>query len=352
MEFGVLQIFQNYKGADPDAVVWEQETAMALAAEELGFDSVWVVEHHFRDYAACPDNFQYLTWLAAKTSRIRLATGAVILPWNDPLRVAEKLSVLDHLSGGRAIFGMGRGLARCEYQGFGIEMDTSRGRFDEAADTVLTALDTGVFQSDGPWFTREATEIRPRPRAGFRDRVWCIAMSPDSVEAAARVGAGMAIFSQAAWDATRESVEHYRSLFREQHAGKAIPPVVTADMIVVDDDAERAREMARKHIGGYLVTVFEHYELMSDHLKKAKGYDMYGNAVDILRAIGLERVVETYLDVQAWGTPEMVADKLRERGEKIGDYIFNACFRFAGVPHDYALRSMKLFADEVMPRLR
>ncbi len=352
MQFGVLQIFQNYKNAEPDPVVWEQETAMALAAEELGFDSVWVVEHHFRDYAACPDNFQYLTWLAAKTSRIRLATGAVILPWNDPLRVAEKLSVLDHLSGGRAIFGMGRGLARCEYQGFGIEMDSSRGRFDEAADTVLSALDTGVFQSDGPWFTREPTEIRPRPRAGFRDRNWCIAMSPDSVEAAARIGAGMAIFSQAAWEAASESIEHYRSMFRAQHAGKPIPPVVTADMIVVDDDADRAREMASKHIGGYLVTVFEHYELMSDHLKKAKGYDMYGNAVDILRAIGLERVVETYLDVQAWGTPEMVVDKLRERGEKIGDFMFNACFRFAGVPQDYALRSMKLFAEEVMPKLR
>jgi alkanesulfonate monooxygenase SsuD/methylene tetrahydromethanopterin reductase-like flavin-dependent oxidoreductase (luciferase family) len=351
MNYGVLQIFQNYANRDPDAVVWQQETEMALEAERLGFHSVWVVEHHFRDYAACPDNLQYLAWLAAKTSRIGLATGAVILPWNDPLRVAEKLSVLDHLSGGRAIFGMGRGLARREYLGFNIEMDTSRERFDEAAASVLAALDTGIFESKGPWFTREPTEIRPRPRAEFRDRVWCIAMSPDSVEAAARIGTGMAMFSQASWDTARESIERYRSLFREQHAGRKIPPVVTADMIVCDDDPERAREMARKHIGGYLVTVFEHYELMSDHLKKAKGYELYGNAVDLLRSVGLENVVENYIDVQAWGTPEMVADKLRARGEKIGDFFFNACFRFAGVPHDYALRSMRMFADKVMPAL-
>src|SRR3569832_1218283 len=128
MNFGVLQIFQNYAGADDDPVVWQQETEMALAAERLGFDSVWVVVHHFRDYAASPDNLQYLAYLAAKTERIRLATGAVILPWNDPIRVAEKLAVLDHLSGGRAIFGMGRGLARREYLGFNIEMDTSRAR--------------------------------------------------------------------------------------------------------------------------------------------------------------------------------------------------------------------------------
>jgi alkanesulfonate monooxygenase SsuD/methylene tetrahydromethanopterin reductase-like flavin-dependent oxidoreductase (luciferase family) len=351
MDFGVLQIFQNYRSAEPDPVVWNEETEMALLAEELGFHSVWVVEHHFRDYAACPDNFQYLTYLAAKTSRIRLATGAVILPWNDPLRVAEKLSVLDQLSGGRAIFGMGRGLARCEYQGFGIEMDSSRARFDESADAVLAALDSGTFESQGPWYTRTPTPIRPRPRAGFRDRVWCIAMSPDSVEAAARIGAGMAIFSQSAWDAASEQIEHYRSRFRSQHDGKPVPPVVTADMIVCDDDPERARDMARKHVGAYLVTVFEHYELMSDHLKHAKGYDMYGNAVDMLRAIGLERVVENYIDVQAWGTPEMIVEKLQMRREKIGDYIFNACFRFAGLPFDYAKRGMRLFAEEVIPRL-
>jgi alkanesulfonate monooxygenase SsuD/methylene tetrahydromethanopterin reductase-like flavin-dependent oxidoreductase (luciferase family) len=177
-------------------------------------------------------------------------------------------------------------------------------------------------------------------------------MSPDSVEAAARIGAGMAIFSQAAWEAASESIEHYRSKFREQHAGKPIPPVVTADMIVCDDDPERAREMARKHIGAYLVTVFEHYELMSDHLKQARGYDMYGNAVDVLRAIGLESVVQNYIDVQAWGTPEMIVEKLQARGEKIGDYLFNACFRFAGVPYDYAVRSMRLFAERVIPNLR
>jgi hypothetical protein len=78
---------------------------------------------------------------------------------------------------------------------------------------------------------------------------------------------------------------------------------------------------------------------------------MYGNAVDMLRAIGLERVVESYIDVQAWGTPEMIVEKLEQRGETIGDYLFNACFRFAGVPFDYARRGMKLFAEQVIPRL-
>jgi len=122
MQFGVLQIFQNYDGRDSDATVWEQEIEAALFAERAGFDSIWAVEHHFRDYAACPDNLQYLSYLAARTETIRLATGAVIVPWNDPVRVVEKVSMLDQLSGGRAILGLGRGLARREYAGFNIDM--------------------------------------------------------------------------------------------------------------------------------------------------------------------------------------------------------------------------------------
>src|SRR5205085_12394632 len=146
------------------------------------------------------------------------------------------------------IFGMGRGLARCEYSGFNIDMDSSRERFDEAASSVLAALDTGIFESKGPWFTREPTEIRPRPRAGFRNRAWCIAMSPDSVDAAARIGTGMAMFSQASWDTARDSSARYRTMFREQHVGEPMPPVVTADMIVREAEPGCAEEMKRKQV--------------------------------------------------------------------------------------------------------
>ncbi|MGH7858381.1 MAG: LLM class flavin-dependent oxidoreductase, partial [Candidatus Binatia bacterium] len=218
MQIGLLQIFQNHGSAVSDSRMWDEEIEMGLLAEELGFDSLWSVEHHFRDYAACPDNLQYLSYIAARTRRITLATGAVILPWNDPLRVAEKLSMLDHLSGGRALFGMGRGLARREYAGFGIDMSTSRDRFDEAADMILDAMDTGFIEGKGPHYPQARTEIRPRPQAGFRDRVYAIAMSPDSVDAAARIGAGMAVFSQAPWEMQAEQMNRYRQAFEARHA--------------------------------------------------------------------------------------------------------------------------------------
>ena len=138
----------------------------------------------------------------------------MILPWNQPIRVAEKLSALDHMSGGRVIFGMGRGLARREYRGMGIDLDTSRERFDEAADMILAALDTGVIEGNGKFYPQAPTPIRPKPLRGFRDRAYCIAMSPDSVDAAARIGAGMAIFSQSEWPKSAESINRYRGLFR------------------------------------------------------------------------------------------------------------------------------------------
>jgi len=133
MRVGAFSVFQSwgYDSSVTDADVVADEVRLGVLADELGFYALWSVEHHFNDYSFCPDNIVYLAHMAARTKQIHLGAGAVILPWNDPLRVAEKVSLLDHLSNGRLLFGMGRGLARREYAGFGIDMDESRDRFDE-----------------------------------------------------------------------------------------------------------------------------------------------------------------------------------------------------------------------------
>src|SRR5262245_35822666 len=218
MDVSLQLIFQNYGGALSDADHVAAETDVALAAEPLGFDKVFVVEHHFTDYAACPDNAQFLSYVAAKTSRVKLGTGAFILPWNNPLRVAEKIALLDHLSGGRAVLGLGRGLARREYRGMGVAMQESRDRFDEAARMILDATDSAVIEGDGPYYPQARTEIRPRPLRGFRDRLYAIGMSPESVEQAARLGARLAIFSQMPWEMwAGTSLQTYRTVYRETH---------------------------------------------------------------------------------------------------------------------------------------
>jgi alkanesulfonate monooxygenase SsuD/methylene tetrahydromethanopterin reductase-like flavin-dependent oxidoreductase (luciferase family) len=353
MKIGIQMVFQSF-GYGPDVddgQVVDEEVRLALLADELGFDALWPVEHHFEDYAFCPDNTLLLANLAGRTSRIALGTGAVILPWNDPLRVAEKISFLDHLTGGRVLFGVGRGLARKEYEGFGIPMDESRDRFDEAARMVVDALETGYIEGGGPFYPQARTPIRPRPARSFRDRFFCGAMSPDSVLAAADLGARMVVFSQRPWADQAAAIDTYRSRFRERHGAEPGPPV-TCDFVYCDTDAARAEDKAHQHIAGYLASVMQHYELASDHFKEAKGYESYGNAVDLLRAIGLDKMCEMYLGVQAWGTPDQVVERLRARREIIGDFDLTACFRFAGLPIEDAERSLRTFASEVLPVLR
>jgi alkanesulfonate monooxygenase SsuD/methylene tetrahydromethanopterin reductase-like flavin-dependent oxidoreductase (luciferase family) len=350
VRIGVQMIFQSwgYPQSVTDEQVYREEITLALQAEQLGFDALWPVEHHFEDYAFCPDNTVLLAHLAARTSRIRLGTGAVILPWNDPLRVAEKIALLDLLADGRVLFGMGRGLARREYAGFGIPMDESRDRFDEAARMVLEALDTGFIEGAGPHFPQPRTAIRPRPSTSFRDRTYCVAMSPDSVLAAADLGARMIVFSQRPWADQAEAYRTYRERFTAAH-GRDPDPLTTCDFVYCDSDAGRAEAVAHQHLAGYLTSVMQHYELSSDHFKQARGYESYGTAVELLKAIGLDKLCEMYLDVQAWGTPDQVIEKLLARRELVGDFDLTCCFRYAGLPFDEAERSMRTFATEVIP---
>ena len=324
---------------------------LGVLADQLGYDALWPVEHHFEDYAFCPDNVVFLAHMAARTERIALGTGAIILPWNDPLRVAEKVSLLDHLARGRVLLGVGRGLARREYEPFGISMDESRERFDEAARMVVDALETGFIAGDGPHYPQPRTPIRPAPARTFRDRFYSVAMSPDSVLSAADLGGRMVVFSQRPWSDQAAAIETYRQRFVDRHGHLPGPPV-TCDFVYCDTDAARAEDKAHTHIAGYLTSVMQHYELASDHFKDAKGYESYGSAVDLLNAIGLDKMCDMYLGVNAWGTPDQIIEKLRERREIIGDFDLTACFRYSGLPYEDTERSMRTFAANVLPALR
>lgn len=353
MQVGTLALFQRfgYDDSVTDSQVYQEELALAEQAEPLGFYSHWCVEHHFQDYSFCPDNTVYLAHLAAKTKNLKLATGAVIVPWNQPLRVAEKIALLDELSGGRVIFGMGRGLSKKEYDQFGIDMETSRDRFDEAAPMILKALETGVIEGNGKYYPQPRAVIRPKPVRSFSGRVTQVAMSPDSALEAATHGAQMMIFTQKPIEQHLEDFGPYRERFLKLH-GREAPAPLMAGLTVCHEDPERAAELARKHIAGYLVTVMDHYQLMDDHFKQAKGYEAYGEAVDMMRDIGLEAVADAYMDAQAWGTPEMILDKLSTWRGVIGDFDLIWGFRAAGIAFEDAQNSQRLIAEKVLPVIK
>ncbi len=351
MEVGILQIFQNYLGRGQDEDVVRSEMQIAELAEELGYDTLWAVEHHFTDYAACPDNIAYLSWLAARSQRIKLATGAVIVPWNDPLRVAERIVLLDHLSGGRAVLGLGRGLARVEYDHFGIDMGTSRERFDEAARMITDALEKGFIEGGGPFYPQTRTEIRPRPLRGFRDRLYCVGMSPDSVEQAAVLGGRLMTFTQQLWEQYAEGpLKSYRDSYRRHHGGEP-PPPLTGDLMFCHEDPVHAEESGLEYMTNYFLTIAHHYELMSDHFKEVKGYDSYASASELFRQVGLETAARGYCSVNIYGTPEQILEKLRSRRELIGDFELAMIANYGGMSSQEAQRSVGLFAAEVLPEL-
>ncbi len=351
MDVGILQVFQNYQGRGDDAAMVQGEMRIAQLAEELGYDKLWAVEHHFTDYAACPDNLQYLSWLAGRTQRLKLATGAVIVPWNDPLRVAEKVALLDHVSGGRAVLGLGRGLARSEYGGFGIDMGESRRRFDEASRMIIEALETGFIEGNGPFYPQKRTPIRPRPLAGFRDRLYCVGMSPDSVEQAAVLGGRLMIFSQQAWETFAEgSLRDFRASFRKHH-GREPLPCLTGDLMFCHEDAGRAEELAMTYMPNYFLTIVQHYEIMSEHFKEVDGYAYYETASELFKQVGLETAAKGYCHVNCWGSPQQILEKLRHRWELLGGFELNVIASYGGMPPETAEASLELFAREVLPEL-
>lgn len=354
MEVGLLQVMQSW-GRDnvTDSDVVQEEIKMAIRADELGFDHVWMVEHHFEDYSFCPDNFVYLAYLASKTKNIRLATGACIVPWNtQPIRVAEKAALLDELSGGRLILGLGRGLSRKEFRQFGIDMEESRERYDEAAPMIINALETGwMDEYHSKYFDQPRAPIRPAPTRTFMDRLTQVAMSPDSAQEAAKIGAQMMAFNYKPIETQKDDYENYKAFFRK-YQGKEPRPMLFTDMCIVDTDMKRARENAEKYIAGYLISVLDHYEMMGDHFKESKSYASYGEAVDIMRDAGKDELCKTYIEQQVWGTPDVVLEKMQERRDRLGDTGELACLRFAGMPMEVAERSMELWASEVMPELK
>lgn len=352
MDVCVQLVFQNYGDHFDEAEHVAAELRLAELAEPLGFDKIFVVEHHFFDYSACPDNSQLLSWLAGRTTRIKLATGAFILPWNDPLRVAEKIVLLDHLSNGRAVLGLGRGLARREYAGFGIDMAESRDRFDEAAQLILDATDRGYMAGDGPYYPRPRIPIRPKPRAGFRDRLYCIGMSPDSVEQAARIGARLACFSQMPWAMWRDTnYAAYQRVWRETQSAPPPPPLCSDILYCGESDAE-AEAIARTHMVEYYLSVMEHYEIMGEHFKGVRGYEMYAQASEILQHIGKQDQAEHYLAVQSWGSPRRILEQLRKRWETIGPFELSVIPRYGTLPPAKAEASLRRFAEHVLPEFQ
>lgn len=352
MHVGMASIFQGFGGTLSDSEVWQADLRLAELAEPLGFESVWGVEHHFTRYTMSPDVLQFLTYMAGRTNTVQLGSMVIVLPWHDPVRAAEQIVLLDHMSNGRFILGLGRGTGKVEFDGFGIPMESARKRFAEATEAIMAALETGIMEYDGEFVKQPRVELRPSPLASFKGRIYSATVSPESAQIMARLGTGVLIIPQKPWELIRADALAYRTAYVEA-IGEEPPGPIMCEWVFVDEDADRAEEQARHWIGNYWASVVEHYEFDKPHLKNTPGYEFHGEIYDRLTAPGgQQRMTDFYIKLHPWGTPDQVYEKITSFGDLVGGEGFVGVFRYGGMPPEVAQRNMELFAAEVMPRLQ
>jgi probable F420-dependent oxidoreductase len=221
-------------------------------AEALGFDSVFLVEHHFTGINQVSASISFLTYLAAKTERIRLGTAVVVLPWHNPVLLAEQAATLDLLSDGRLDFGIGRGYRHNEFHGFGMDMAEAGDRYEEAIEVIRRAWTTsGRFSHKGKYWHFNDVVVEPTPAQKPHPPLWIGANSAASIRRAGETGFKLLLGQLPSIDEAVASVGVYRRAVEE--SGAAFDPYSVAlcrALHVVSNQKEReeAYEMRAKFL--------------------------------------------------------------------------------------------------------
>ena len=211
MKFGLFGGARARGGPAGDSEGYHDFIRYVIAAEELGFSSVFLVEHHFTGFGQVSASLNLLSYLAARTSTIRLGTAVVVLPWHNPVLVAEEAATLDLLSNGRLDFGVGKGYRPYEFSGFCIPQDEATARFDEAIDVIRKAWTSkGRFSYEGRWWRYDNIVVEPAPIQQPHPPFWMGAGSPESIRRAAREGYNLLLDQIAPIDVIIDRVRVFR----------------------------------------------------------------------------------------------------------------------------------------------
>ena len=327
MRFGLFGGARARGGPAGDSEGYHDFIKYVVAAEELGFSSVFLVEHHFTGFGQVSASLNLLSYLAARTERIRLGTAVVVLPWHNPALVAEEAATLDLLSNGRLDFGVGKGYRPYEFSGFCVPQEEATARFDEAIEVIRMAWTSkGRFSYDGKWWHYDNIVVEPAPIQQPHPPLWMGAGSADSIRRAAREGYNLLLDQIAPTDVIIERVR----VFREEcgSVGRAYDPMmigVTRGLQIVHNDEERRRAVAvrqqvLKNIGD---------------LARGPGAERYHHIKDDPDTFELD-------DAPLLGTPEEIIARLK-RLEAGG--VENVLFAAPGA----SVAGLRTFAEEIMP---
>ena len=235
-------------GPRTDSQGYDTFVEYVVEAERLGFESLFLVEHHFTGAGQVSSSMSLLAYLAAKTSKIRLGTGVVVLPWHNPVLVAEQAATLDLLSNGRFDFGVGRGYRKAEFDSFGIPLEEAAERFDEAIEVIRKSWASKErFSHQGKRWRYENIIVEPPVRQQPHPPLWLGAGNPDAIRRAAREGFNLLLDQVASIALVGERVK----IFREEceRVGRRYQPGmvgVTRGLYLAQTPQERITQQARR----------------------------------------------------------------------------------------------------------
>ena len=335
-----------------DRATYDAELALAEQIEPLGYDSIWAVEHHFSPLNLTPSPLLFLANLAGRTRRVDIGTMVIVLPWHDPLRVAEEIAMVDNLLQGRRLFvGLGRGAARREFDPRRIPMGESRARFLEGLEIVRGALTQERFSYEGVHYSVAETSLRPRPRSeDLVDRFLIAGNSPETIEIAGRERLGLLLLNHKPWDGYGEEVGRYNEV-RAQHGFPPARPTVVVNAVCAETE-EEAWDGLLRYFGEMKDGTNRHYEWDEpEHFRQASGYEHYAQAAERRSRATPEQLARESALTQVWGTPEQCAERLRYIQRMTSAEEFVIVFKYGTMPYAVAEESMRLFAEGALPGL-
>ena len=304
--------------------------------EEVGLDAAWVSEHHFAEDGYLPSLLPMMAAYAAVTENIELGTGVVLAPFHDPIRLAEDFAVVDQISGGRVICGLGIGWREEEFREFGIDTKSRVRRLKEIVDVLRLSWNAERFDYDGKYYSYDGVAVTPKPArvppiyvGGFVD---------DAIRRAGRIGDGY-ISSRVPPERAREAFEIAAQ--ERAAAGHHGPPMVALlHNAFVTTDPERDWPAVRAGAGHQLGT----------YTGWRAGTDVPGRKLEVMPPED-----ESLRDMTAYGTPDQVIEVLGPMAELLGSYPDGHLIvrlHYPGKTAEPAAAAIKLFADEVAPALR
>ena len=337
MQIGLFHSIQWPEGSD-QADRYTQALTQACHADALGFDSVWLTEHHFSRHGIVSDSLMVLAHLAAHTSHVRLGTAVSVLPLHHPVRFAEAAATVDQLSRGRLDLGIGRGYQPGEFRGFGVDIAEKYERFDEALEVLrkVWSADAPVSHS-GKYYSFEDAAPQPRPFQQPHPPLWLATDSPDGLALCAEEDFGVLLPQGTSLTATAGQMKRYADAL----AGAGHGP-------------ERARAYLAR--ATYVASTDE--QAWAEAEGPYKGFLNYADKLRRAHASGGENGGRSPFDLDAdlrssvlFGSPDTVIAGLRAIRE-LGIGRVMLFVHMGALPHEKIMASLDLFASEVLPVVR